>query len=68
MSYYSIANKEIAELVERFDLDDLAISTDCAEPDVYIHCGRPLLLGELRCIEALAMELHTADLCARGEL
>lgn len=68
MIYRASNNKEIADLVEQFDLDDLEISTDGNEPEVYLHCGRPLLLSEWRCVEALAMELHTIDLCARGDL
>lgn len=68
MSYYTSSDKEVATLIERFDLDDLTIFTDGDEPRIYMHCGRDLALSEYRAIADAAMDLWTRDACAREEM
>lgn len=65
MNHDKSTNEQVRELMERLALDDLEVSTDGCEPSIYVHCGRPLSLGEFRCIDDLANDLYWADYRAR---
>lgn len=65
MTMYTDQDARVAAIVDRLSLDHLTICTGDSEPDLYLHCGRDLTLGEWREIERLAMELQAEDLCAR---